>query len=275
MANIDRKLRVFLCHAKEDKPTVRELYRQLTAEGWMDVWLDEVKLLPGQEWDIEIEKAVEQADVVVVCLSTHSVDKEGYVQKELRFVLNIADEKPEGRIFVIPLRLDDCQVPRRIRAWQYVDYFPKHNQKWAYQRLLESLKLRAIKFGISILSFNEPIHGNSEEFVNKDTNLGDKKDNVLQEKTINKDVPENSFPEKLKSGDLSDKPNTEKAIFYDKKIRRSLFFVVIVLIGSVCFLLTVPWSSLGQDWFLLIVLFNLAAIINSLVQLFFYNKTRQ
>jgi hypothetical protein len=136
---VDRLLRVFLCHAKEDKPTVRDLHRQLTAEGWLDVWLDEIKLLPGQEWDIEIEKAVEQADVVIVCLSNKSVDKEGYVQKELRFVLNIADEKPEGTIFVIPLRLDDCQVPRRIRAWQYVDYFPKNSQASAYQRLIESL----------------------------------------------------------------------------------------------------------------------------------------
>ena len=146
----NRRLNVFLCHAKEDKPTVRELYRQLSAEGWLDVWLDEVNLFPGQEWDMEIEKAVEQADVVLVCLSTHSVDKEGYVQKELRFVLNIADEKPEGTIFVVPLRLDDCQVPRRIRAWQYVDYFPKSHRKLAYQRLLESLKLRAGKLGISM-----------------------------------------------------------------------------------------------------------------------------
>lgn len=146
----NRRLNVFLCHAKEDKPTVRELYRQLTAEGWMDVWLDEENLFPGQEWDMEIEKAVEAADVVVVCLSSHSVDKEGYVQKELRFVLNIADEKPEGTIFVVPVRLDECQVPRRIRAWQYVDYFPKGRRKIAYQRLLESLKLRARKLGIPV-----------------------------------------------------------------------------------------------------------------------------
>jgi hypothetical protein len=60
---VDRPLKVFLCHAKEDKPIVRDLYRQLTSEGWMDVWLDEIKLLPGQEWDIEIEKAVEQTSV--------------------------------------------------------------------------------------------------------------------------------------------------------------------------------------------------------------------
>ena len=53
-------------YAKEDKPTVRDLYRQLTAESWMVVWLDEMKLLPGQEWDIEIEKAV---DVGIILLT--------------------------------------------------------------------------------------------------------------------------------------------------------------------------------------------------------------
>lgn len=152
MPNPLRKLNVFLCHAKEDKPIVRELYRQLVAEGWLDVWLDEENLFPGQEWDMEIEKAVEQADVVVVCLSSHSVDKEGYVQKELRFVLNIADEKPEGTIFVVPLRLDDCQVPRRIRGWQYADYFPNEERARAYQRLLFSLRMRARKLDISTLS---------------------------------------------------------------------------------------------------------------------------
>ena len=144
----NRRLNVFLCHAKEDKPTVRELYRQLTAEGWLDVWLDEVNLFPGQEWDIEIEKAVEQADIVVVCLSTRSLNKEGYVQKELRFVLNIADEKPEGTIFVIPLRLDECVVPRRLRSWQYADYFPKDERARAYERLLVSLRMRAKRLEI-------------------------------------------------------------------------------------------------------------------------------
>jgi hypothetical protein len=149
MPEATRPLRVFLCHAKEDKPVVHELYQRLDAEGWIDTWLDEIKILPGQEWDIEIERAVEIADVVLVCLSTYSVDKEGYVQKELRFVLNIADEKPEGTIFIVPLRLDDCQVPRRLRPWQWVDFYPKNQRKTAYLRLLESLKLRAGKLGIS------------------------------------------------------------------------------------------------------------------------------
>ena len=114
-----RKLRVFLCHSSQDKPVVRELYQRLNAEGWIDPWLDEEKLLPGQNWDMEIEKAVETADAVILCLSNKSVTKEGYVQRELKFVLDIALEKPEEAIFIIPLRLEDCNPPRRFRLWQY------------------------------------------------------------------------------------------------------------------------------------------------------------
>jgi len=43
---MSRPLRVFLCHASQDKPAVRELYGRLDSEGWMDVWLDEEKLYP-------------------------------------------------------------------------------------------------------------------------------------------------------------------------------------------------------------------------------------
>jgi hypothetical protein len=35
MPTIDRKLQVFLCHASQDKPIVRELYQKLAAEGWI------------------------------------------------------------------------------------------------------------------------------------------------------------------------------------------------------------------------------------------------
>lgn len=137
-----RKLRVFLCHSSQDKPIVRELYQRLNAEGWIDPWLDEEKLLPGQDWDMEIEKAVESSEAVIVCISGESVTKEGYVQKEIRKVLDIALEKSEETIFIIPLRLDDCELPRRLRSLHYVDYFPAEKRGQVYQRLLQSLNVR-------------------------------------------------------------------------------------------------------------------------------------
>ena len=69
----NQKLKVFLCHASQDKPEVRNLYHKLLAETWIDPWLDEEKLLPGQDWNLEIEKAVEASDAVIVCLSGLSV----------------------------------------------------------------------------------------------------------------------------------------------------------------------------------------------------------
>src|SRR6185503_17267834 len=92
-----RPLKVFLCHASADKPAVRKLYRYLKQHG-IQPWLDEIELLPGQNWQEEIPKALYSSDVIVVCLSKNSVDKEGYVQKEISFALDKALEKPEGTI---------------------------------------------------------------------------------------------------------------------------------------------------------------------------------
>lgn len=136
-----RLLKVFLCHASQDKPIVRELYQRLNAEGWIDIWLDEKKLLPGQDWRLNIEEAVETSDIVIICLSSNSVSKEGFVQKELRYAKEISLEKLEDTIFLIPLRIDDCDVPRGVRFYQWADYFGEKRDE-TYNALLESLKLR-------------------------------------------------------------------------------------------------------------------------------------
>jgi ribosomal protein L7/L12 len=143
-----RILKVFLCHASQDKPAVRDLYRRLQAEGWIDPWLDEEKLLPGQDWNYEIEKALDTSDAVIVTLTKGSVSKEGYVQRELRFVLDIALEKPEGTVFILPVRLEECEPPRRLRSYHYADYFPIERRDMVYQRLRASLEQRATALGI-------------------------------------------------------------------------------------------------------------------------------
>jgi hypothetical protein len=143
-----RQLRVFLCHASQDKPVVRDLYQRLKAETWIDPWLDEEKLIPGQDWNLEIEKAVEASDAVIVCVSSISVAKEGYIQKELRRVLNTALEKLEGAVFIIPVKLDDCSLPRQLREWQAVNYYPASQQAAAFDRLKAGLKIRKDSLGI-------------------------------------------------------------------------------------------------------------------------------
>ena len=130
-----RPLRVFLCHSSGDKRRVRDLYQRLRADG-VEPWLDEENILPGQDWEYEITRAVRAADGVIVCLSCESVTKSGYVQKEIRFALDVADQQPEGAVFIIPLKLEECDVPHRLRRWQWVSYSEPHG----YERLLRALR---------------------------------------------------------------------------------------------------------------------------------------
>lgn len=147
-----RKLQAFLCHSSGDKPAVRSLYQRLLGEGFIDPWLDEESLNAGQDWQREIYKAVRKSDVVIVCLSHVSINKAGFVQKEIVYALDVADEQPEGSIFLIPLRLEECRVPDRLRTWHWVNFFEENG----YPRLIDALQCRANDLGIVESYHNVP-----------------------------------------------------------------------------------------------------------------------
>src|SRR5687768_15651557 len=138
MSETKRPLKVFLCHASADKPKVRELYRYLRRRG-IKPWFDEMDLVGGQDWQVEIPKAIQTSDAIIICLTKNSVDKEGYVQKEIKFALDKALEMPEGRIFLIPVRFEECEVPRSLSRYQWVDLFDEAG----YARMMRALKFRA------------------------------------------------------------------------------------------------------------------------------------
>ena len=133
-----RRLHVFLAHARSDQEDVRGLYHRLSRDG-LEAWLDEAKLLPGQDWEYEIRKAVRESDAVVVCLSKGFNKQRGYRQKEVRIALEEADLLPEGQIFIIPARLEECDLPESLRRWQRVDLFEVDG----YKKLLQALRRRA------------------------------------------------------------------------------------------------------------------------------------
>lgn len=120
---------------------MRELCQRLADEGWIDPWLDEEKLALGQHWAAIIEETIEAADVVIIFLSRQSVQKEGFVQRELTYAWEFSLEKPRDVIFLIPFRLDDCEPPRYLRTRQWGDYFGEKKER-TYAGLLQSLKQR-------------------------------------------------------------------------------------------------------------------------------------
>jgi hypothetical protein len=116
--------RVFIAYVVEDRPHALRLYDSLEAAGFAP-WMDVRKLLPGQNWPRAIEGAIEASDFFLPCFSQNSVSKKGGFQAEIRYGLDCARQMPLDDIFIVPVRLDGCRVPRTIqREYQYVDLFP-------------------------------------------------------------------------------------------------------------------------------------------------------
>jgi TIR domain len=115
---------VFIAYVKEDEARAGRLYRELELAGFSP-WMDIRKLLAGQNWPRAIETAIDGSDFFVACFSGNSVRKKGGFQAEIRYALDCARQVPLDEIFIVPVRLDECAVPRTIRhELQYIDLFP-------------------------------------------------------------------------------------------------------------------------------------------------------
>ncbi|MEM1369089.1 MAG: TIR domain-containing protein [Cyanobacteria bacterium P01_H01_bin.15] len=138
-------LQIFLAHASEDKETVRALYWRLKDSGYKP-WLDEEDILPGQQCQQEIPKAIRNSGIFLACYSKHAVFKETYIQKELRYALMELANKPPGTIYFVPLRLEDCGIPAleipdlglKLTDFQWLDFWKENS----FEKLEKTFQLR-------------------------------------------------------------------------------------------------------------------------------------
>lgn len=129
--------RVFISYAKEDKGHAEKLYDDLKLAG-VETWIDYVNLIPGQRWELAIRKAISSCRYFIALLSSRSVGKRGFVQKEIRYALEIADEFPDDRVFIIPLRIDDCEPSfEGLRKLHRLDLFTSY--EGSFKDLLRTL----------------------------------------------------------------------------------------------------------------------------------------
>ena len=130
-----KRLKIFLSYASEDRSRVRRLYYRLNSEPHFEPWFDKTHIAVGADWKDTIRAALESCDAVVICMSSHS-RKVSFLKTEIGWALKIANDRPEGTTFIIPAKLEPCQVPRRLSKWQWVDLFAKRG----HTRLIEGLR---------------------------------------------------------------------------------------------------------------------------------------
>lgn len=83
-----------------------------------------------------IEQEIVRARLLIICLSKISVDKTGFVQKEMRLALQQAELRPASQVYIIPVSLNTCIVPHAIERRHVLDL----REPDASRRLLEAIQ---------------------------------------------------------------------------------------------------------------------------------------
>jgi hypothetical protein len=109
---------IFLSHNHADKPFVRQLAHDLRAAG-IRVWLDEAEMMIGDLFFQKIQQAIDEMEYLGVILSRNSVNS-SWVQHEVAVAMN---QEIEGkRIKVLPLVIEDCELPGFLKGKLYADF---------------------------------------------------------------------------------------------------------------------------------------------------------
>jgi|CXWK01.1.fsa_nt_gi hypothetical protein len=119
---------VFVSYARGDAAVALQLARDLKAAG-VEAWIDQVDIAPGAHWDATVEQALRASDRVVLILSPASAQSSN-VMDEVSFAID------EGKR-VLPVLVQPCEVPMRLRRLQFIDFTA--DRAAALARLLQAL----------------------------------------------------------------------------------------------------------------------------------------
>lgn len=120
--------KVFISYARSDRDTARKLYERLNNVDDLKPWFDEESILPGAKWRPEIRKAIRESDYFIALVSSNSNKGRGVRHSELDQALDVLSEFPPSTRYLIPVRLDECEMPRdELEEFNWVDIFPDFN----------------------------------------------------------------------------------------------------------------------------------------------------
>src|SRR5687767_3842140 len=103
----------FISYSRKDKEFALEVARELKSAGHL-VWLDQLDIPTGTRWDDEVERALHECEIFLIILTPTSISSEN-VKDEIGYAID-----HEKRI--LPVLLEECAVPLRLRRFQYVDF---------------------------------------------------------------------------------------------------------------------------------------------------------
>jgi hypothetical protein len=74
---------------------------------------------------------------MLVILTRDSTRQPGYVETEIRTALEVADRKPKGTIFLVPVKLTFCDLPSQLKSLHWLDL--SGHESDGFEKLLQVL----------------------------------------------------------------------------------------------------------------------------------------
>lgn len=131
-----RMKKIFISHSSIDKPFVRQLAASFSGVG-IDSWIDEAEIKYGESLVQKIANAIEELDIVIAIISKNSIDS-SWVKKELS--LAMTKEISFDKVVIIPIVIDNCEIPFFLRDKLYADFTQIALYKKNISKLIESIE---------------------------------------------------------------------------------------------------------------------------------------
>lgn len=112
----EKQRRAFISYSRTNKEFAAKLVKGLRAGGY-SVWFDLLDIPTGSRWDDEVEKALHECSIFVIILTPASIASEN-VKDEIGYAIDHGKR-------ILPILLEKCDVPLRLRRFQYVDFTAK------------------------------------------------------------------------------------------------------------------------------------------------------
>jgi hypothetical protein len=103
----------FLSYARADSEFALKLANSLRI-AHANIWIDQLDIPPGNRWDVAIEKALENANNLIVILSKSAISSNN-VMDEVSYALEVDKT-------ILPVLFEECNVPFRLRRLQFIDF---------------------------------------------------------------------------------------------------------------------------------------------------------
>ena len=112
--------RVFIIYSHNDIKVAKEI-AELLRENGLEPWLDAENITAGQIWVEEVTNALTESAMAIVLLSKNSTQS-GFASAELKLAIQSLESNDKTSSPLIPIKLDETEIPSSIAHIQYVDY---------------------------------------------------------------------------------------------------------------------------------------------------------